>query len=108
MIPLYGFLAGDTIGLLVFAKASDTVEEIARKLEMSTRVHAASPDRVRVLCRGRDVPLWATVRDSGIRPLERFDVVCGHEDELSLFPFEEDVPFDRFDAPEEPEPRDLA
>ncbi len=100
MIPLYGFLAGDTIGVLVYAKASDTVAEIARKLERNARLRAGSIRRVRVLCRGRDVPLTATVKESGIRPLERFEVDGFFEDDQP-YPLEGDAPFDRYDLPEE-------
>jgi hypothetical protein len=35
MIPLYGFLEGDTIGLLILAEEGDTIAALAQKLQDS-------------------------------------------------------------------------
>ncbi len=75
MIPLYGFLEGDTIGLLVFAEEADTMAELARKLQKSAALRVAPRERVRVVFKGRLLDPALPVRDAGIEALDRFDVV---------------------------------
>ena len=75
MIPLYGFLEGDTIGLLVLADESDTVAELARKLESAASVRVAPRGKMRVFYRGAELDPALTVGGARIEPLERIDVV---------------------------------
>ena len=53
MIPLYGFLEGDTIGLLVLAQSDDSIREIAGKLQAAARLRVAIDGPVKVLYGGR-------------------------------------------------------
>ena len=62
MIPLYGFLQGDTIGLLVLAQPDDTAAVLCAKLQSAAAVRVA-PE--------------ATVAELALQPLERIDVVAG-------------------------------
>ena len=55
MIPLYGFLEGDTIGLLVLAEADDSIAEVARKLQTAARLRAAIDGPVTVIQDGKPV-----------------------------------------------------
>jgi len=77
MIPLYGFLEGDTIGLLVLAEGDDSIAEIARKLQAAARLRAAIEGPVTVLYDGQTLDPLATVSDAGMQPLARFDVRRG-------------------------------
>ena len=74
MIPLYGFLEGDTIGLLVLAEDDDSIADIARKLQAAARLRAAIDGPVKVLCGDRTLDPRSTVADAGLRPPARFDV----------------------------------
>ena len=74
MIPLYGFLEGDTIGLLVLAEGDDSVAEIARKLQSAARLRAAIDGPIAVLYEGKQLDPLSTVSDAGLQPLARFDV----------------------------------
>jgi hypothetical protein len=74
MIPLYGFLEGDTIGLLVLAEGDDSIAEIARKLQTAARLRAAIDGPVTVLYEGKRIDPGLTVSDAGMTPLARFDV----------------------------------
>lgn len=76
MIPLYGFLEGDTIGLLILAQADDTIETLAGKLQASAAVRVATRERVTVLYKNRVLDPQATVAHSGLTALDRFDVVA--------------------------------
>jgi len=42
VIPLYGFLEGDTLGLLVLAEEDETVLELARKLQNAANLRVAT------------------------------------------------------------------
>jgi hypothetical protein len=75
MIPLYGFLEGDTIGLLVFAEEADTMADLARKLQASAALRVAPRERVRVVFKGRLLDPALALRDAGLEALDRFDVV---------------------------------
>ena len=60
MIPLYGFLQGDTIGLLVLAEEHDTMSQMVEKLHVE--VH------------GRRLAAQLTVAAAELAPLDRIDV----------------------------------
>jgi hypothetical protein len=75
LIPLYGFLEGDTIGLLILARKSQSVGELARQLEVSARVRVRARAVVEVRHQGRVLDLRVTVVQAGLKALDRFDVV---------------------------------
>ena len=75
MIPLYGFLQGDSVGLLVLAAADDTAAELAAKLQSAASVRVAPFADPLVLWRGEPLPDGRTVEDLGIGALDRIDVV---------------------------------
>jgi hypothetical protein len=75
VIPLYGFLRGDTLGLLILAEETDTVEALARKLEQSARLRVAHRPALSVVHKGRVLDGNATVRACKLEALDRFDVI---------------------------------
>jgi hypothetical protein len=75
MIPLYGFLEGDTMGLVIMTSAGETVGALIEKLRASANVRVASPEGMRLRHRGVFVDPSLTVGEAGIEPLDRFDVV---------------------------------
>ncbi len=74
MMPLYGFLDGDTIGLLVLAQTSDTMADLIQKLQSMAAVRVAPRPSLVVRFAGRVVPPELTVSRAGMQPLDRFDV----------------------------------
>lgn len=74
LIPLYGFLQGDTLGVLVFAHDDDTVADVAARLVKSASIRVAPPARVRVVYGGRVLDPALTIARAGIAPLDRLDV----------------------------------
>jgi hypothetical protein len=74
VIPLYGFLEGDTIGLLVLARAEDTIAELAEKLRASAAVRVRRDGAVVVQHGDRVLDPRATVDQVGLTSLDRFDV----------------------------------
>jgi len=77
VIPLYGFLEGDTIGLLVLAEEDDSIAEVARKLQAAARLRVAIDGPVTVAHDGQPVDPTITVAEAGLQPLSRIDVRRG-------------------------------
>jgi len=74
VIPLYGFLEGDTLGLLVLAEEHDTAAVLARKLQEAAALRVAPAEAVAVWARGEALDPGVTVAAAGLQPLDRFDV----------------------------------
>lgn len=75
MIPLYGFLRGDMLGLLILAYETETIAELAEKLSRSARLRVAPLARPRVIHRGRALDPKLTVGAADFLALDRFDVI---------------------------------
>jgi len=75
LVPLYGFLQGDTLGLLVLVHDTDTVAEIARKLQQAAAVRRPPQAGGGVYHAGRRLDPELTVAQAGLSALERVDVI---------------------------------
>jgi hypothetical protein len=75
LVPLYGFLKGDTIGLLVLVHDTELVREIGRKLQEAASVRVAPRPGAEVYCRGSLLSPDLTVGEVGLKALERVDVI---------------------------------
>jgi Toluene-4-monooxygenase system protein B (TmoB) len=76
-IPLYGFLQGDTVGLLILAEEDDTVEALAQKLQDAASLRVAGRSQVQVIYNERAIDPLITVAEAGLQALDRFDVISG-------------------------------
>lgn len=74
MIPLYGFLQGDSMGLLILAREDDTLGQLVEKLQSAADVRVAPLKRPRVMVAGRVMELEITVAAAGLSPLDKFEV----------------------------------
>ena len=74
-VPLYGFLQGDTVGLLILADDGDTLEALARKLQAAASLRVAARDQVRVVYKDKIMDPAITVAQAGFEALDRFDVI---------------------------------
>jgi hypothetical protein len=74
-IPLYGFLEGDTIGLLVLADENETMHSLAEKLQEAASLRVAPSPSVTVVYREESIDSGKTVAQAGLKALDRFDVV---------------------------------
>jgi hypothetical protein len=74
-LPLYGFLEGDTIGLLVVVDENETVEALTRKLQDAASIRVAPSGNPQLLYRGNKLDPAMTLAEVGMKSLERFDVV---------------------------------
>jgi hypothetical protein len=76
-IPLYGFLQGDTVGLLILAEEDDTVEALAQKLQDAASLRVAGRNQVQVVYNEKAIDPSITVAQAGLQALDRFDVISG-------------------------------
>jgi hypothetical protein len=76
-VPLYGFLQGDVVGLLILADDGDTLEVLARKLQDAASLRVAARDHVQVVYNDRTMDPAMTVAQAGLQALDRFDVISG-------------------------------
>jgi hypothetical protein len=76
-IPLYGFLQGDTVGLLILADEGDTLQSLARKLQDAASLRVAGKDQVQVVYNDKAMDPAITIAQAGFQALDRFDVISG-------------------------------
>jgi hypothetical protein len=74
-IPLYGFLEGDTLGLLMLAEEGETVLQLARKLQEAASLRVARTDKIELVYNGKAIDPGITVAQAGFQELDRFDVI---------------------------------
>ena len=74
-IPLYGFLQGDTIGLLILAEEAETLQALARKLQAAASLRVEGRDHVQVVYNDQTMDPAMTVAQAGFEALDRFDVI---------------------------------
>lgn len=74
LVPLYGFLRGDTLGLMVLVQDTDPVARIAETLEQAACMRVAPTGRGRVFKGGLELDPALTVGQSGLSALDRVDV----------------------------------
>jgi hypothetical protein len=73
-IPLYGFLEGDTLGLLMLAEEGETVLELARRLQEAASLRVARIDKIDLVYNGIAIDPGITIAQAGFQELDRFDV----------------------------------
>ena len=76
-VPLYGFLQGDTVGLLILAEEAETLQALARKLQDAASLRVAARDQIRVVYNDKTMDPAMTVARAGLQALDRFDVISG-------------------------------
>lgn len=75
LLPLYGFLQGDALGLLILADDSETVQQLGEKLREAAKVRVAIAGKVQVWQQNRIVSPELTLKQAGFEPLQRFDAI---------------------------------
>ena len=80
LVPLYGFLKGDTLGLIVLVHDHQTVRDIAACLQQAAAPRVPPAAHVSVYFRGNRLEPHLTVGQAGIEPLDRVDVVPEEDD----------------------------
>jgi hypothetical protein len=74
-IPLYVFVRGDTLGLVVLAPVEESVSQLALRLARAAAPRVALRGALRVLHRGRVLHGELSIAQAGIAPLDRVDLL---------------------------------
>jgi len=74
VIPLYAFLEGDTLGLLMLAQPEETVSVMVSRLMTAARPRVRPLDDFVVVAGDRVLDPGLSVRASGLAALDRVDV----------------------------------
>jgi len=75
VMPVYGFVAGDTMGVVVLVRPDETCRDLAARLSEAASVRVTGTGRGRVSINGRMLDPKSTLRAEGIGPLDRVDLV---------------------------------
>ena len=75
LVPLYGFVHGDTLGVLVLVQDTDSIAELALRLQQAATVRVAPIRDAVVMAHGRKLDPTASVITAGLSALDRVDLV---------------------------------
>lgn len=75
LVPLYGFLHGDTLGLIVLVHDHQLVADVAAVLQHAAATRVAPVGAADVYAGGKRLDPRLTVAQAGLGPLDRVDVV---------------------------------
>jgi len=75
LVPLYGFVEGDTMGVVVLAQPEEPMTDLAARLAEAAAVRVAPGHEGAIRYDGRILDSRATLRSAGIQPLERVDLI---------------------------------
>lgn len=73
-VPLYCFVRGDTLGLVVLAPEQELVSDLARRLLRAAAPRVTATGQLSVLHRGQHLRNELTLREAGVRALDRVDL----------------------------------
>ena len=76
MIPLYGFLQGDSMGLLILADPQDSMARLIEKTQAAATMRVAPREGLVVVVAGRPTDPDLTVAAAGLTALDKFEVVA--------------------------------
>jgi hypothetical protein len=75
LVPLYGFLKGDSIGLVLLVHDHDSIADVAACLQEAAACRVAPKPVAHVYAQGKRLDPALTVTQSGLQALDRVDVI---------------------------------
>jgi hypothetical protein len=75
LVPLYGFVRGDSLGVLVLCRDTDSIRDLAENLGQATSVRVEPRGVAQVYRSGRLLDPALTVAEAGLLALDRVDLV---------------------------------
>lgn len=75
LVPLYGFLQGDSLGLVVLVRDSQRVRDVAASLQQAASMRVRPSASASVYHEGKRLDPELTVAEAGLAPLDRVDVI---------------------------------
>lgn len=80
LLPVFGFLRGDTIGLVVLVHDTDRIRDLTGRLQEAASVRVAPKSNANAYFAGNRLDPNLTIAEAGLTPLDRVDVIA-EEDE---------------------------
>jgi len=77
-LPLYGFVEGDTVVVLIIADENESVASLAKKLRDAVSLRVATTDDMEIVYRAVALDPAITLDQAKFAPLERFDLRRKH------------------------------
>lgn len=74
LIPLYGFVQGDTLGLLILAQDHEQISAVVNKLKISADVRVSISGHYQLFCKGQPLGEEKTVKECSLEALDRVDL----------------------------------
>lgn len=74
LVPLYGFLKGDSVGLVLLVQDHDKVADIAACLQDAAACRVAPKRIAHVYSQGKRLDPALTLAQAGLQALDRIDV----------------------------------
>ncbi len=78
-LPLYGFVEGDTMGVIVLGRLDESVAELGVALLRAVAVRVRPRGTYRIVAGSRRLDPAATLRSQALSPLDRIDLVWEEE-----------------------------
>jgi hypothetical protein len=75
LVPVYGFVRGDTLGVVVLAHDSDTVAQLGHALLAAVAVRVAPAPHLRVYRGGLELEPEQPLTQAGVKALDRIDLI---------------------------------
>jgi hypothetical protein len=87
LVPLYAFVKGDTLGIVVLVQDDDTIARVAAVIADSAAMRVApGGSEMSVRANGKTLDPLATVSASGLGALDRVDLVMTADPHAPLGP----------------------
>jgi hypothetical protein len=74
-VPLYAFVRGDTLGLVVLARDDESIDELALRLARAAAPRVALTGKLYVMHRGKRLQGALSLSEAGVKALDRVDLV---------------------------------
>jgi len=78
-IPIYGFVEGDTMGVLILAEEGETICSLTCKLLDAVRLRVDANYQYEAVYQGDVLDPDATVLQTNLKPLQRLDLKRQHD-----------------------------
>jgi hypothetical protein len=75
VLPFYGFVQGDTMGVVVLGRLDGTVAELGSNLLRAVALRSNRQGAYQLQVGGRRLDPDATLRSEAMKPLDRIDLV---------------------------------
>jgi hypothetical protein len=74
-IPLYGFVQGDTMGLVYLVHERETVQDLIRKVQLATKVRVRPMEETEIVYKNQKLEPQMSIAQVEFEAMDRFDLI---------------------------------